>query len=120
MRCKVQFTIKVKLFPKKTNKNQFFATFRHIINTFLLMYQIGACCVYVVFIADNIKALVDHAFETEVDNRLIMVIILIPLILINWVNMIFFFVSMIFCFNIIVILLFVRTYRAKFNRYKFK
>ncbi|XP_055598119.1 proton-coupled amino acid transporter-like protein CG1139 [Uranotaenia lowii] len=58
----------------------------HIINVFLLIYQLGTCCVYVVFVASNIKAISDNYTETETDVRLFMLIILLPLILINWVR----------------------------------
>lgn len=57
-----------------------------ITNTFLLIYQLGACCIYVVFIASNIKAIVDSYTSSETDVRLYMVIVLLPLILINWVR----------------------------------
>lgn len=57
-----------------------------VVNVFLLIYQLGTCCVYVVFVASNIKSIVDAVYETNVDVRLCMIIILIPLILINWVR----------------------------------
>ncbi|EDW78915.1 uncharacterized protein Dwil_GK11241 [Drosophila willistoni] len=57
-----------------------------VVNTFLLIYQLGTCCVYVVFVASNIKSIVDAVWETNVDVRLCMIIILVPLILINWVR----------------------------------
>ncbi|XP_046587245.1 proton-coupled amino acid transporter-like protein CG1139 isoform X1 [Neodiprion lecontei] len=57
----------------------------HVINVFLLIYQLGCCCVYVVFIADNIKsALEGHVME--IDTRWYMLMLLLPLILINWVR----------------------------------
>lgn len=62
-------------------------TFSDITNTFLLIYQLGACCIYVVFVADNIKSLADHLLEKDNDIRLFMLIILLPLILINWVGL---------------------------------
>lgn len=57
-----------------------------ITNGFLLIYQLGACCIYVVFVAENIKAIADHLLEKDNDVRLFMLIILLPLILINWVR----------------------------------
>lgn len=57
-----------------------------LVNTFLLIYQLGTCCVYVVFVASNIKSVVDYYLETPVDVRLCMLIILLPLILINYVR----------------------------------
>lgn len=58
----------------------------HLVNTFLLIYQLGTCCVYVVFVSSNIKSVADYYLETPVDVRLCMLIILLPLILINWVR----------------------------------
>uniref|UniRef100_A0A182MCC9 Amino acid transporter transmembrane domain-containing protein n=1 Tax=Anopheles culicifacies TaxID=139723 RepID=A0A182MCC9_9DIPT len=58
----------------------------HIVNVFLLIYQLGTCCVYVVFVSSNIKAIADYYTETDTDVRLYMLIILLPLILINWVR----------------------------------
>lgn len=58
----------------------------YIINVFLLIYQLGTCCVYVVFISSNIKGIVDLYTEEKVDVRLIMVILLLPLIFLNWVR----------------------------------
>ncbi|KAI8040902.1 hypothetical protein M5D96_006845 [Drosophila gunungcola] len=59
---------------------------KKVVNTFLLIYQLGTCCVYVVFVASNIKAIVDAVADTNIDVRLCMIIILLPLILINWVR----------------------------------
>lgn len=61
-----------------------------ITNAFLLVYQLGACCIYVVFVASNIKAIADYCFDDDIDVRLFMLIILLPLILINWVGIILF------------------------------
>ncbi|XP_011195874.1 proton-coupled amino acid transporter-like protein CG1139 [Zeugodacus cucurbitae] len=58
----------------------------HVVNTFLLIYQLGCCCVYVVFVASNIKSIADFYLDEPVDVRLCMVIILLPLIFINWVR----------------------------------
>lgn len=59
---------------------------RHVVNIFLLIYQLGTCCVYVVFVATNIKSILDLYLTEETDVRLIMLITLLPLILINWVR----------------------------------
>ncbi|XP_044734183.1 proton-coupled amino acid transporter-like protein CG1139 [Chrysoperla carnea] len=57
----------------------------HIVNAFILIYQLGICCVYVVFVSANIKAVVDEYTE-HISVRYYMLMILIPLILINWVR----------------------------------
>ncbi|XP_014243863.1 proton-coupled amino acid transporter-like protein CG1139 [Cimex lectularius] len=58
-----------------------------ICNIFLLLYQIGSCCIYVVFISTNIKDVCDYYFpEQQLDIKLYMLMILLPLILINWVR----------------------------------
>lgn len=57
-----------------------------MVNIFLLIYQLGTCCVYVVFVSTNIKSIADLYLDEPVDVRLVMLIILLPLILINWVR----------------------------------
>lgn len=64
----------------------FLISLSHVINTFLLIYQLGTCCVYVVFVSSNIKSIADYYTGEPTDVRLFMVIILLPLILINWVS----------------------------------
>lgn len=46
----------------------------------------GICCVYVVFVAENAKRLVDFYLGASTDVRLFILIELLPLILINWVS----------------------------------
>lgn len=58
---------------------------RPVCNAFLLAYQIGSCCIYVVFVASNIKHVADY-YLPHIDVRIYMVILLLPLILINWVR----------------------------------
>lgn len=52
----------------------------------LFVYQIGSCCIYVVFIADNIKSIVDEVTGSDIDNRIFMCMIVLPIILINWAS----------------------------------
>lgn len=59
--------------------------FSHIVNAFLLTYQLGTCCVYIVFISENIKSVVD-AYDTEIHLEIYMLIILLPLILLNYIK----------------------------------
>ncbi|XP_014206469.1 proton-coupled amino acid transporter-like protein CG1139 [Copidosoma floridanum] len=57
----------------------------HIVNLFLMIYQLGTCCVYTVFIATNLqKALESHI--GSYDLRMYMLVLLLPLILINWIR----------------------------------
>lgn len=56
-----------------------------MVNAFLLLYQMGTCCVYIVFIATNIKNVCDEYFE-DINLRLYMLMFLLPLILINWIK----------------------------------
>lgn len=51
----------------------------------MLAYQLGICCVYVVFVASNIKDVVD-VYWIKLEVRIYMVIILLPLILINYIR----------------------------------
>ncbi|KAI4470928.1 amino acid transporter [Holotrichia oblita] len=57
----------------------------YVINAFLLTYQLGTCCVYIVFIAENVKSVVD-AYDTELHLEIYMLIILLPLILLNYIK----------------------------------
>ncbi|KAM3968643.1 proton-coupled amino acid transporter-like protein acs [Aphomia sociella] len=58
----------------------------HVVNAFLLIYQIGTCCVYVVFVAENIQFVLTKQFGLQVQVIHVMAGILLPLILINWVR----------------------------------
>ncbi|EZA48332.1 hypothetical protein DMN91_008531 [Ooceraea biroi] len=56
----------------------------HIINTFLMVYQMGTCCVYLVFISKNLQLGLSKFIELEVE--IYMAILLLPLILINYIR----------------------------------
>lgn len=51
----------------------------------MIINQVGSCCVYVVFISQNIKLIADFYLADPVNLKTVMLIILLPLILINWV-----------------------------------
>ncbi|XP_030035363.1 proton-coupled amino acid transporter-like protein CG1139 isoform X2 [Manduca sexta] len=51
------------------------------VDVFLVVYQLGICCVYIVFIAENIKKIVDPHYGMPVEVH--MLIILVPLIAFN-------------------------------------
>lgn len=51
-----------------------------------MAYVLGVCCIYTVFVASNIKAIADYYIGYEVDVRIYVLTILLPLILINWVS----------------------------------
>ncbi|KAG6459379.1 proton-coupled amino acid transporter-like protein CG1139 [Manduca sexta] len=58
----------------------------HIVNVFLLIYQIGTCCVYVLFVSENIKYVLTKKFGIDISLEHVMLCVLLPLILINWVR----------------------------------
>ncbi|XP_072390862.1 proton-coupled amino acid transporter 1-like isoform X1 [Diabrotica undecimpunctata] len=64
--------------PPKLARLSVFA--RKLVNTFLCITQLGFCCVYFVFISDNIKQVL-HSHGYEVDVHVLMAIILIPILL---------------------------------------
>lgn len=55
-----------------------------IVDGFLIVYQLGICCVYIVFVAKNIKEFVNQWIDLEVEIH--MLILLIPLILLNCIR----------------------------------
>lgn len=60
-------------------RKTFFSSNRVIVDGFLIVYQLGICCVYIVFVAKNVKQLVDYYF-IDIDVKIHMVILLLPLI----------------------------------------
>ncbi|XP_017767789.1 PREDICTED: proton-coupled amino acid transporter-like protein CG1139 [Nicrophorus vespilloides] len=54
-----------------------------LVDFFLIIYQLGICCVYVVFVAVNIKAVVDQYTTNPIALELYILMLLIPFILIN-------------------------------------
>ncbi|KAK4872818.1 hypothetical protein RN001_014847 [Aquatica leii] len=56
-----------------------------MVNVFLLIYQLGACCVYIVFIAFNIQA-VAGVYVSGIRIEYYMLMFLLPLILMNWIR----------------------------------
>lgn len=56
-----------------------------IVDGFLITYQFGICCVYIVFVATNVKSLCDEYIYT-LDVKIHMVILLLPLILLNCIK----------------------------------
>ncbi|RLU19973.1 hypothetical protein DMN91_008532 [Ooceraea biroi] len=56
-----------------------------LVDGFMIVYQMGICCVYIVFIATNIKQVADQYWE-PLDISTHMLILLLPLILINYIR----------------------------------
>ncbi|XP_011864107.1 PREDICTED: proton-coupled amino acid transporter 1 [Vollenhovia emeryi] len=56
----------------------------HIINAFLLIYQMGTCCVYLVFISKNLQRGLGTFVTMELE--VYMAILLLPLILANYIR----------------------------------
>lgn len=62
----------------------------HVTNTFLLIYQLGSCCVYVVFIANNLRRALESFLSEDaklyMTDKIYMVLLILPLIFINWIK----------------------------------
>ncbi|KAI4484562.1 proton-coupled amino acid transporter-like protein CG1139 [Polistes fuscatus] len=56
-----------------------------LVDGFMIAYQLGICCVYIVFVAKNIKQVADQYWE-PLDIQIHMFILLLPLILINYIR----------------------------------
>ncbi|KAG4075037.1 hypothetical protein HA402_014436 [Bradysia odoriphaga] len=59
---------------------------RFLINFFLVVDLIGCCCIYNVFVATNIKQVVEAYFDVHLNIRLYILMLLVPLILINLIR----------------------------------
>lgn len=56
-----------------------------MITTFLFITQLGFCCVYFLFVALNVKEVIDH-YLIKLDVRIYLMLMLIPMILLNMVR----------------------------------
>jgi solute carrier family 36 (proton-coupled amino acid transporter) len=61
---------------------QYSRSARSIINVFLVITQLGFCCVYFVFVAVNLQEVVAN-YYMKLDTRVFLIIMLIPMILLN-------------------------------------
>lgn len=59
---------------------------RFLINLFLVLDLLGCCCVYNLFVATNLKQLVDYHHHSDWDLRWYILALLPPLILINLIR----------------------------------
>ncbi|XP_030745997.1 proton-coupled amino acid transporter-like protein CG1139 isoform X3 [Sitophilus oryzae] len=84
-----------------------------ISNTFLLLYQLGSCCVYTVFIGQNISNVVNNYYA--IDERLIMLMTLLPLIMICFVKNLKFLAPLTIVANVITAISFAIIYYYIFN-----
>lgn len=60
--------------------------FRTLVNVFLLTYQVGTCCVYVVFVAKNFKFVIDGSLEKPIAVEIYILGSIIPFTLILFVR----------------------------------
>ncbi|XP_026809394.1 proton-coupled amino acid transporter-like protein CG1139 isoform X1 [Rhopalosiphum maidis] len=56
------------------------------INTFLVMTQLGFCCVYFLFVATNLQEVITHYFFIKLSVQSYLLILLVPMILLNCVK----------------------------------
>lgn len=58
---------------------------RKIVNTFLVITQLGFCCVYFVFVAANLHEVIKH-YYMNISVPWLLFILLVPMVLLNWVK----------------------------------
>ncbi|GJQ79453.1 hypothetical protein Trydic_g16308 [Trypoxylus dichotomus] len=54
-----------------------------LVDIFLVLYQLGICCVYVLFVAVNVQSVCNELFKVDLDLKIYMLTLLIPFVLIN-------------------------------------
>lgn len=59
---------------------------KFIVNAFLIIDLIGCCCVYNVFVAENLKQIIDFYLNTTIEVQYVLAGLLVPLILINLIR----------------------------------
>lgn len=60
--------------------------FHHLVNIFLILAQLGICCIYVAFTAENLQELIVTDFHFHMDVRLYMLALLVPFILLCFIR----------------------------------
>jgi len=60
---------------------------RNTTNAFIIVTQYGFCCVYLVFVSNNMEQVIAHFYpDLNWDIRIYMCILTVPLIFLNWVR----------------------------------
>lgn len=70
--------------PKSLQK--YSACARFTINTLLAISLLGCCCIYNVFIAKNIEQVIEFYTGVEIDIRIFMLMLAVPMVLINLIR----------------------------------
>ena len=89
-----------------------FSLIRYLIQTFLAVTQLGFCCVYFVFVAQNVKVVADHYLGAN-DYHVYMLVSLVPIMACGCIRSMFILSKVSFiasCLQILGILLLIFTY----------
>ncbi|KAL0279970.1 UNVERIFIED_CONTAM: hypothetical protein PYX00_001407 [Menopon gallinae] len=89
-------------------------SFSFITSLFLVIDQIGTCCVYIIFVASNLKEVFD-LYTQPMDIRIYMVCILPPLLLLNYIRNLKYLAPFSTLANLIMLVSFGITFYYMFN-----
>ncbi|XKL66369.1 hypothetical protein PGB90_009789 [Kerria lacca] len=67
-------------YPSSASVGKFFANF------FFVVYESGSCAIYIIFISSNVKQLLDYYLQDDINLRLIMLYVVLPMVLVCWIR----------------------------------
>lgn len=75
---------------------------RFMVDVFLVLDLIGCCCIYLVFVATNLKQVLEHYAEQHINIRFVILALLVPLLLMSLIRNLKYLTPFSFIANILI------------------